>query len=51
MDPLLKIASHVEAATKAYCTLKPVSNLEKWKSHFKAEVVSTIFWLALPYAD
>jgi hypothetical protein len=43
MDSLLKIASRIEAAVEAYRALKPVSNLEKWKGHFKQEMVSATF--------
>jgi hypothetical protein len=42
MESLLKIASRVEAAAEAYGNLKPVSNLEKWRSHFDQEKVSAV---------
>jgi len=42
MNSLLTIASRVEAAVEAYGTVKPVSNLDKWRQHFNEERVSAI---------
>jgi hypothetical protein len=47
MNSLLSIASRVEAAAEAYRAVKPVSNLDEWKTRFNDERVSAIFELTL----